>query len=327
MPDTAKMLDRYRRMGAMRAFDEACLDALRRKAIHGELHVGLGQEAIGAAMFEALQPGDAVVSTHRNHFHALAKGVDPRALLAEICERETGLCGGRGGHMHPFDPENHFSATGIVGASLPVALGYAHAFALRGEDHVAVGVTGDGGSHSGAFHETMVMASARDLPLVVLVENNALAISVDFAAVSPTSTVAERASAYDALGLHVDGTDVDAVTAQFCHAMDHARSGQGPVIIEATCCRFRGHFEGDPEHYRSRDERNRLRAEFDPIALYADRLTEAGVAREDLDAIIKSEKAAAKAMLAEVLADPLPDPADALAHVFVDDVFVAGAAA
>ena len=188
-------LARYRHMLGMRAFDEACIDALRKGEIHGELHTGINQEAIGAAMAESLRPGDAVVSTHRNHFHALAKGVSPRALLAEILERETGLCRGRGGHMHPFDPSTNFSATGIVGASLPVALGYAQAFRLRGEDHVAVGVTGDGGSHTGGFHEALVIAGARRLPLVVLVENNALAISVEFSAVSPTRTVSERAAA------------------------------------------------------------------------------------------------------------------------------------
>lgn len=317
-PETTTALERFRRMVAMRAFDEACLDALRRKAIHGELHVGLGQEAIGAGMAEALRPDDAVVSTHRNHYHGLAKGVDRRALLAEICERETGLCRGRGGHMHPFDPETHFSATGIVGASLPVALGYAHAFRLRGEDRVAVGVTGDGGSHNGAFHESLVMAGARDLPLVVLVENNVLAISVDFHAVSPTRTVAERAGAYGALGLHVDGTDVDAVAGHFAAAVDHARSGKGPAVVEATCYRFRGHFEGDPEHYRSRDERNRLRAQCDPITLYEARLTQAGIAAATLDAIRAEEKDAAKALLAGVLADPMPDAAGALDYVFAE---------
>jgi TPP-dependent pyruvate/acetoin dehydrogenase alpha subunit len=311
-------LARFRRMAGMRAFDEACLEALRRGQIHGELHVGLGQEAVGAGMAEALRPADAVVSTHRNHFHALAKGVDPRALLAEICEREAGLCRGRGGHMHPFDPATNFSATGIVGASLPVALGYAHAFAMRGQAAVAVGVTGDGGSHTGGFHESLVMAGARRLPLVVLVENNALAISVPFAEVSPTATVAERAGAYGALGLHVDGTDPDAVAEAFGQAVAHARAGRGPALVEAVCHRFRGHFEGDPEGYRTREERRRLRESFDPLALYAARLTAAGVAAETLAAIEAEEKATMKALLAEVLALPMPDPACALEGVFIE---------
>lgn len=310
---------RFRRMARMRAFDEACLDALRRGVIHGELHVGLGQEAVAAGMAESLRPEDAVVSSHRNHFHGLAKGVDARALLAEICERETGLCRGRGGHMHPFDPSTNFSATGIVGASLPVALGYAHAFGMQGGDAVAVGVTGDGGSHTGGFHESMVMAGARRLPLVALVENNALAISVPFSEVSPTATVAERASAYGALGLHVDGTDVDAVARVFAQAMDHARAGRGPVIVEATCHRFRGHFEGDPEGYRPRDERRRLREQFDPLTLYRARLEAAGESPDVLDGILAAEKSGMKALLADVLADGMPDPAGALDHVFTDN--------
>ena len=319
MTDAAMARDRFRRMAAMRAFDEACLDALRRKAIHGELHVGLGQEAIGAGMAEALRPEDAVVSTHRNHFHALAKGVDRRALLAEICEREAGLCRGRGGHMHPFDPATNFSATGIVGASIPVALGYAHAFRLRGEAAVAVGVTGDGGSHTGGFHEALVMAGAARLPLVVLVENNALAISVQFEDVSPTETVAERAAAYSALGLHVDGTDVDAVAHTVAQAMDHARGGRGPVIVEAICHRFRGHFEGDPEGYRSKEERQRVRDNFDPLRLYRHRLAAAGVSDDEADAILAAEKAAMKELLADVLDMPMPDPAGAMLYRFVEE--------
>jgi TPP-dependent pyruvate/acetoin dehydrogenase alpha subunit len=309
------VLDRFRRMAAMRAFDESCLEALRRKAVHGELHVGLGQEAVGAGMAESLRAEDAVVSSHRNHYHALAKGVDPALLLAEICEREGGLCRGRGGHMHPFDASTNFSATGIVGTSLPVALGYAHAFAMRGKKAVAVGVTGDGGSHTGAFHETMVMAGARKLPMVALVENNALAISVAFEAVSPTPTVAERASAWGALGLHVDGTDPDAVAEAFGQAMEHARAGDGPVIVEATCHRFRGHFEGDPEAYRTREERDRLRDAFDPLRLYRDKHA-AAVEPSDLDEILAEEKRVARARLDEVLKMELPDAAGALEHVF-----------
>lgn len=308
---------RFDRMCRMRAFDEACLEALQRKAIHGELHIGIGQEAIAAAMAKSLRPADAVVSTHRNHFHALAKGVDPRALLAEICEREAGLCRGRGGHMHPFDPATNFSATGIVGAGVPVALGYAHAFRMRGDDAVAVAVAGDGGSHTGAFHEAMVMAGAARLPLVVLVENNSLAISVSFAEVSPTATVAERAPAYGALGLHVDGTDPDLVAPAFARAMDHARSGGGPVIIEATCHRFRGHFEGDPEGYRDRAARNQMRRDHDPLLLYRARHDPDGT-DADFDTIRAAATAAAKALLAEVLAMPMPDPAGALDHVFAE---------
>jgi pyruvate dehydrogenase E1 component alpha subunit len=312
-------LQRFRRMAMMRAFDEACLDALRRGEIHGELHIGFGQEAIGAGMAESLEPQDAVVSTHRNHFHGLAKGVDPRALLAEIMEKETGLCRGRGGHMHPFDPATNFSATGIVGASLPVALGYAYAYRLRRQRGVAFGVTGDGGSHTGGFHETLVMAGAMKLPLVAIVENNALAISVPFAAVSPTRTIAERAVAYNARGFHVDGTDVDAVAAAVREASDHARAGRGPAIVEATCHRFRGHFEGDPDSYRDREEKRRIREQFDPLTLYRARLLRDGAGEAALAAIVTEESERMKATLAAVRAERQPDPATARRYGFVED--------
>lgn len=307
---------RFRRMCEMRAFDEACIEAMKRKAIHGELHIGIGQEAIGAGMAESLRREDAVVSTHRNHFHALAKGVDARALMAEICEREAGLCRGRGGHMHPFDPDTNFSATGIVGASIPVALGYAHAFAMRGEDAVAVGVSGDGGSHTGAFHEAMVMAGAAKLPMIVLVENNSLAISVSFDDVSPTKTVSERASAYGAMSIEVDGTDPDVVADGFAEAVNHARSRKGPVIFEATCHRFRGHFEGDAEVYRDRESRNHLRKTFDPLVLYRQKLGES--AADELHIIQKEAVSKMKALLVEVLDLPMPDASGALDHLFVE---------
>lgn len=312
------LLARFRLMVLMRAFDEATLDGMRRGEIHGELHTGIGQEAIAAGMAEWLEPDDAVVSSHRNHFHAIAKGVPTEALLAEIFEKETGLCRGRGGHMHPFDPPRNFSATGIVGASLPVALGYAYAFRLRGTPQVAVGVTGDGGSHTGAFHETLVMAGAMKLPLIALVENNGLAISVPFAEVSPTLTIAERASAYGALAIEVDGTDVDAAAEGFGRAVAHARSGHGPVILEAICHRFRGHYEGDPDSYRDRAERTRIRERFDPIALYEARLLGLGIRRDTLDAIAGEARSAIRRSLEAVRAAALPDPEGALLFRFVE---------
>lgn len=310
-------IKRYKRMCEMRAFEETCLEALKRQAIHGELHVGIGQEAISAGMAECLRTEDAVVTTHRNHLHALAKGVDPHALLAEICEREAGLCRGRGGHMHPFDSSTNFSATGIVGASVPVALGYAHAFRMRRQDAVAVGITGDGGSHTGGFHESLVMAGAARLPLVVLVENNSLAISVNFDDVSPTKTVAERAVAYSARGIHVDGTDPDLVADAFADAMNHARSGKGPVIIEATCHRFRGHFEGDGEEYRARETRDHIRKTYDPLTLYARKLGQGAAA--ELSEVRDRATEAAKALLMDVLSLPMPAASGALDYVFAGE--------
>jgi acetoin:2,6-dichlorophenolindophenol oxidoreductase subunit alpha len=312
------LLDDYRTMARLRAFDLACLEGVPTLEIHGELHTGIGQEAVGAAMAKVLRDDDAVVSTHRNHFHALAKGVSPRALMAEIFERETGLCRGRGGHMHPFDLERNFSATGIVGAALPVALGYAYAFALEGGNRVAVGITGDGGANNGTFHEALNMAAAWELPLVVLVENNHLAISVPISDVLATATIAERGSAYGAPGETVDGTDVEAVSEAFERAVGHARAEDGPYLLEAICHRFQGHYEGDVQQYRIPSELERIRQQFDPLIIARRRLVERGVGSEpELAAIEAEEGGAMHELLASVRADPMPDPGEALDHVFV----------
>jgi pyruvate dehydrogenase E1 component alpha subunit len=310
-------LDRYRRMLGMRAFELSCLAGFSAREIHGELHLGIGQEAVAAGIAEHLRPEDAVVSTHRNHLHALAKGVDPRGLMAEIFERETGICRGRGGHMHPFDPTTNFSATGIVGSSLPVALGYAYAFAMEGGTRVAVAATGDGGTNAGAFHECLNMAGAWKLPLVVLVENNEWAISVRSANVIATETIAERAVSYRAWGERVDGRDADVVAEAFGRAVNHARSGNGPAVLEAMCDRFRGHYEGDADTYRPRDERVRMR-DNDPLARARAKLVEAGFADAELDAAKEEADAQMAAILAAVRSDPLPAAQGVLDHVFAE---------
>ena len=301
-------LQRYRAMLVMRKFDEACLRGSQTAEIHGELHLGMGQEAVAAGMVGSLRPGDAVVSTHRNHYHGIAKGVDLEAFMAEIFERETGLCRGRGGHMHPFDLETNFSATGIVGGSLPVALGYAYAYWLEGTDDLAVGVTGEGGANAGAFHECLNMASAWKLPLVVLVENNGWAISVPVEHATPSLTIAERAGAYGGWGRKVDGLDVETVAAAFAEAAAFARAGKGPAVLEATCCRFRGHYEGDHDGYRSRESRAAMRANQDPIPHARKRLLADGASsEEELDRMEADVAGEIRSIAERVLAAPLPE--------------------
>jgi acetoin:2,6-dichlorophenolindophenol oxidoreductase subunit alpha len=310
--------ERFVWMARMRAFEEACLEGAESREIHGELHLGIGQEAIGAGMVGALLPGDAVVSTHRNHLHAIAKGVPLRPLLGEIYEREAGLCRGRGGHMHPFDLERNFSATGIVGSSLGVALGYAYASWMEKSGAVAVGVTGDGGVNTGAFHESMNIAGAWKLPLVALVENNGYAISVPMEGNSATATVAERAPAYAAWARRVDGTDVEAVAEAFAEAVQHARSGRGPALLEATCYRFQGHYEGDFDLYRPKGEKEAALRDLDPLARAERRLVVLGEATDaDLAAVRESARAEMQELLAEIRSQPLPDPRGALDYVFV----------
>jgi pyruvate dehydrogenase E1 component alpha subunit len=302
----------------MRHFELACLEGVPTREIHGELHTGVGQEAISAGMVGFLSKEDAMCSTHRNHMHAIAKGVDLRAMLAEIFEKSTGICGGFGGHMHIFDPSLKFSATGIVGAGVPVALGHAYAARLNGNQAVAVAVVGDGAVNTGAFHEAMNMAGALSLPLVVVVENNEWAISVPFSASSATETIAERAPSWRAHGIRVNGLDVEEVANAFEAALARARSGKGPSIIEAMCYRFRGHFEGDADMYRSKEEKERRRAE-DPLERTKETLVARGLATlEELNEIEKSVVASISEMLASVRKDPSPSGADATRYVFAE---------
>jgi pyruvate dehydrogenase E1 component alpha subunit len=309
--------ERYAYMVWMREFELACLEGVPTREIHGELHTAIGQEAIGAGMAGFLRADDALCSTHRNHLHAIAKGVDMRKMMAEIFEKETGLCGGFGGHMHLMDPTLKFSATGIVGAGMPVAVGHAYAAKkLKKTDAVSVAVVGDGAVNTGAFHEAMNLAGVMQLPLVVVVENNEWAISVPFSAASATETVAERAPAWAAEGFKVDGNDVEAVAKVFGDAVNKARAGKGPTLIEATCYRFRGHFEGDADTYRTQEEKDRRR-QIDPVLITRAKVLAQGLATDDqLIAEESAIKAAVQKMLQEVRSDSVPRGEHALNHVF-----------
>jgi pyruvate dehydrogenase E1 component alpha subunit len=319
MTSAPTLLDRHRLMTRMRAFEAVCAAGVASGDLRGELHLATGQEGIAAGMVGVLRPGDWMVSTHRSHLHAIAKGVPLFPLLAEIYERAAGLAGGKGGHVHLFDMEHRFSTTGIVGSSLPVALGHAYAARLEGSSDLAVGITGDGGTNTGQFHETLNMAAIWRLPLVVLVENNDYAISVPADAVIAGPGIAARAAAYGAWGRRVDGTDVEAFNAAFAEAADHARSGAGPALLEASCHRFRGHYEGDLDHYRAKRARDEMVASGDPIAKALDRLIERGEAdRQILDAIESEAAEEMTDLLAAVRAAPAPDVARAF-----DDVFAA----
>lgn len=312
------LLDRYGYMLWMREFELACLEGVPTREIHGELHTGIGQEAIAAGIVGSLRADDALCSTHRNHLHAIAKGVDMRAMLAEIFERETGLCGGYGGHMHLMDPKLKFSATGIVGAGVPVALGHAYAARLKNSDSVAVAIIGDGAVNTGAFHEAMNLAGVLQLPMIVVVENNEWAISVPFEASSPTATVAERAPAWAASGVKIDGNNVEKMAEVFQQAVEKARSGGGPSLIEASCYRFRGHFEGDADTYRSQQEKQERR-QIDPLTITRSLLLERELANDDqLTAMETSVRSAVLEMLAQVRSEPHPKREHALRHVFVE---------
>jgi acetoin:2,6-dichlorophenolindophenol oxidoreductase subunit alpha len=274
----------YRTMVLMRRFEEEVGAATDSGEIHGEMHLGIGQEAIAAALAILLADGDAVVSTHRPHLHALAHRVDPVRMLAELLERD-GLCHGKGGHMHLFDPERNFMCTGIVGAGAPLAAGYAFAQLRKGEGALTVAVLGDGAMNQGGFFETANLAALMALPLVFLCEDNGYGISVrrEDAAAGPLEA---RGEPFGIPGVRCDGTDPGAVYDALEPAFQRVRNREGAALVVADCYRYRGHYEGDLDGYRSREEKElAMGPDRDPIARLRARLLAAGSDVDDLEAI------------------------------------------
>jgi pyruvate dehydrogenase E1 component alpha subunit len=309
------LADAWCSMNRMRRFEEAVAAGVASGEIHGEMHVGLGQEAIAAGIEPLLRPTDAVVSTHRPHLHALAHGVPPVPLLAELFER-AGMCRGKGGHMHLFDSTRPFMCTGIVGASAPIALGYAFAFNRRGDESVAVAVLGDGAVNSGAFAESLNMAALWSLPVVFLVEDNGYGISVarDRSTAGP---LVARGEPFGIAGASCDGTDVEDVFRVAVKAFADARGGAGPALIVATCYRYSGHYEGDADRYRPQAEKQAaMSPERDPLMRLQARMLDAGHPQEELDALAAGAARDVAGWLSAALAYPPPDRQSAFEGVF-----------
>lgn len=250
MPDIADRLERYRRMLRIRRFEERIAELYRDGVVPGFVHLSVGQEAVAVGATWALGPEDWITSTHRGHGHVLAKGMDLYRAFAELMGRDDGACRGRGGSMHLADPGlGILGANGIVGAGLPIAAGAALASELRGRQRVVVAFFGDGAIAQGAFHEAANLAALWRLPLILCCENNHWAEFSRTADQHP-APLSARAAAYGLPYHHVDGNDVDAVTALLGELTHKIRTGAGPVFVEAETLRGRGHYEGDPQKYR-----------------------------------------------------------------------------
>lgn len=285
--------------------------------VPGEMHLAAGQEpvAVGACMH--LRKEDTVVGTHRPHHFAIAKGVDLNQLAAEIFGKETGLGRGKGGHMHLFDVKNKFSCSGIVGASFPPACGAALAAKKLGKDWVAVAFAGEGAANQGSFHEALNLAAVWKLPLIFIIEDNSWAISVAKQLSTAIPDNSQRAAAYGIPGVRVDENDVVAVCEVMGEAVQRARRGEGPSLIEVKTDRLYGHFQGDPELYRPKDEVPTLKAN-DPIQRFSKQLLDQGLATQaELDAAYAAAKADVDAAYAFARQSPYPAPEAALEHVFV----------
>lgn len=317
-------LSLYETMVLSRTYEEAILREyhadkgpgfdIGKGLIPGEMHLSAGQEPVAAGLCAHLTSDDAVTATHRPHHFAIAHGMDLRAMTAEIFGRVDGLGQGRGGHMHLFDPQTHFSCSGIIAEGYPPALGMAFAFQRQGKDAITVAVTGEGAANQGAFHESLNLAALWRLPVVFVVEDNDWGISVARTSATAIPNTADRAVAYGMPGVRVEDNDVEGVYAAAAAAVERARKGDGPSLIEVHTLRMWGHFEGDGQAYRPELAEVPDR---DPIPQYAARLIEAGVLD---DAAVARIKAAASERVEDAIAfakaSPIPDPASAGDYVF-----------
>ncbi|MBI1351104.1 MAG: pyruvate dehydrogenase (acetyl-transferring) E1 component subunit alpha [Actinomycetales bacterium] len=325
MVDNDMRMDFYREMVRIRTYEAALQrDYHADKApawdigaglIPGEMHLSAGQEPVAVGLCANLVQGDAITGPHRPHHLALAKGVDMKAMTAEIFGRDTGLCHGKGGHMHLFDPGQHFSCSGIIAQGMPVAVGQAFAFHRRGTDNVAVAVAGEGAANQGAFHEALNLAAMWKLPVIFIIEDNDWAISVARDTATPVKDGSMRGSAYGMPHARVEGNDVEAIYDACRTAVDRARAGGGPTLLEIHTVRLWGHFEGDAQAYRG--DELAAATENDPIPQYERRLVAAGLLDEEAIARIKAEaEAEVEEAIAFAKASPEPLPSDAYLHVF-----------
>ena len=288
-PPADPRLDLLRQMTLLRLFEERCVELYSASKIRGFLHVGIGEEAVAVGVMSTLRPEDAVVSTYREHGHALAKGVSPDAIMAEMYGKVTGCSRGRGGSMHLFDAGHRFfGGNAIVAGGLPVAVGLALADKLRGGDTVTVCFFGDGAFAEGEFHECANLAALWDLPVLFCCENNLYAMGTSIAHEQAETDLALRAASYGMAAWAVDGMDVDAVAEATRHAVDRIRGGGGPCFLELRTYRFRAHSMYDPERYREKAEVETWKQR-DPLELLADRLTALGVLEDETRAAMTVE--------------------------------------
>src|SRR5579885_2346765 len=265
--------DFLREMLLIRRFEERVEERFRAGELPGFLHVAIGQEAVAVGVCQAMEDGDVFASTHRAHGHTLARGTHPNAVMAELYGKIEGCSHGYGGSMHLYDVERgNLGANAVIGGGLPAVVGAGLAFKLRDEPRVAVAFFGDGATNIGTFHEALNLAQLWKVPAVFVLEDNHWAESTPESQHSPIRDLSERAKAFGMKAVKADGQDVEAVYKTAHKALEHARSGEGPVFLHLDTVRFSGHYIGDPQVYRDKDEARELRATRDPIELLRARI-------------------------------------------------------
>ncbi|KRU91842.1 putative dehydrogenase E1 component [Pseudomonas aeruginosa] len=316
---TDQLLHAYRVMRTIRAFEERLHVEFATGEIPGFVHLYAGEEASAAGVMAHLRDDDCIASTHRGHGHCIAKGVDVHGMMAEIYGKKTGVCQGKGGSMHIADLEKGMlGANGIVGAGAPLATGAALAAKLKGSDAVAVAFFGDGGSNEGAVFEAMNLAAVWNLPCLFVAENNGYAEATAANWSVACDHIADRAAGFGMPGVTVDGFDFFAVHEAAGAAIERARAGEGPSLIEVKLTRYYGHFEGDAQTYRDPDEVKHYRETRDCLKQFRERTCHAGLlSASDLDAIDAEVEARIEDAVQRAKNDPKPEPADLLRDVYV----------
>ncbi|WP_237477391.1 thiamine pyrophosphate-dependent dehydrogenase E1 component subunit alpha [Lichenibacterium dinghuense] len=323
--------DIYRRLGAdalrgalkkmhlIRLFEEGAEQAYMRGLIHGTMHLSIGQEASAVGICMPLTDADYITSTHRGHGHCIGKGAEVKRMFAEFFGKETGYCHGRGGSMHIADvSKGNLGANGIVGGGIPIAVGAALSAKRRKTDSVVVSFFGDGANNEGAFHEALNMAAVWKLPVVFVCENNRYGMSTSTARSTAVPDVATRAVAYNMPGVIVDGNDFGAVAAASFEAVDRARRGEGPSLIESKTYRIRGHSRSDRNRYRTKEEIAEWQAR-DPILAFEGELASLGLIDQgEIDAIRAEAEKEIEEAVAFAAASPAPTPADLTRFVYAD---------
>lgn len=305
---------RYRRMVEIRAFEDKVKELFDEGIVHGTTHLAQGQEAVAVGISVAARPSDVVTCTYRGHGIALALGLTQESVLGEIMGRTSGSVGGIGGSMHLCDMTVGLLPTfAIVGAGIPVAAGAALTAQVNGTDDAAIAVFGDGASNIGAFHEGLNLAAIWKLPVVFVCENNQYGEYSRIDLTTPITDIADRAKSYGIPGIIVDGQDIDAVEDVVTTALDRARSGDGPTLVEAKTYRYAGHSRADTAPYRPEGEFEKW-YERDPINSFRERLiSEGAVTAEGADAIVDEVAAELERVVDTVKATPSPG-ADAMFH-------------
>ncbi|MEF8857037.1 MAG: thiamine pyrophosphate-dependent dehydrogenase E1 component subunit alpha [Haloplanus sp.] len=310
-------IEALRRMLTIRAFDETAGERFADGEIPGFVHLYIGEEAVGVGTCAALDEDDYIASTHRGHGHCIAKGLDPKHMMAELYGKADGYCNGKGGSMHIADVDaGMLGANGIVGAGPPMATGAALSIDYQDREQVAVGFLGDGAVAQGQVHEAVNLASTWDLPAIFVIENNQYGEGTPVEKQHNVDSLSDTAAAHDIPGITVDGMDVTAVAEAVGEARARASSGDGPTIVEAETYRYRGHYEGDEQVYRDDEEVERWR-DRDPIESFKSRLIDRGELTEDEFEEMQADVAATIEDALEYAQDA-PEPAPSEAY---DDMF------